>query len=361
MAMKQLRVLVVDDSPTVRAVIARKLDESPQINVIGRAEDGLEALELVRTLKPDVITLDVEMPKLDGLQTLERLMEERPTPVIMVSSLTREGADATIRALELGAVDFIEKPVYAGVAAPHAIVDELIDKVLVASKARLRPPRPRGSAAAGARPSGAGAQAGRQHARGWLDRTIVIGASTGGPQALAVVMSALPENFGVPILIVQHTPPRFTRSLAERLDGLSHVSVREARPGSRLEAGVALMAPGGFHLTVDAQGVCSLNEDEVECGVRPAVNVTVESVARTRGRRVVVAILTGMGHDGLRGAQLVHEAGGQVLAESEESCTIYGMPRAVVEAGLADSVVRLDEMADRLTEACRPAMLRKAG
>ena len=210
MAAKQLRVLVVDDSPTVRVVIARKLDESPQINVIGRAQDGLEALELVRTLEPDVITLDVEMPNLDGLQMLERLMAERPTPVIMVSSLTREGADATIRALELGAVDFIEKPVFGGVAAPHAIVDELIDKVLVASTARLHAPRPRASAAAVARPSGAGAGAAGRHRLGWLDRTIVIGTSTGGPQALADVMSALPENFGVPILIVQHMPPRFT-------------------------------------------------------------------------------------------------------------------------------------------------------
>ena len=315
----------------------------------------------MRTLEPDVITLDVEMPNLDGLQMLERLMAERPTPVIMVSSLTREGADATIRALELGAVDFIEKPVFGGVAAPHAIVDELIDKVLVASTARLHAPRPRASAAAVARPSGAGAGAAGRHRLGWLDRTIVIGTSTGGPQALADVMSALPENFGVPILIVQHMPPRFTRSLAERLDGLSHVSVREARPGARLEAGVALMAPGGFHLTVDARGVCSLNEGEVECGVRPSVNVTLESVARTRGRRAVVAILTGMGHDGLRDAQLVHEAGGQILAESEETCTVYGMLRAVVEAGLADSVVRLDEMADRLIAACRPTKLRKAG
>ena len=311
MTVKQLRVLVVDDSATVRAVIARKLDESPQINVIGRAQDGIEALELARSLKPDVITLDVEMPRLDGLQTLERLMAEQPVPVVMVSSLTREGADATIRALELGAVDFIEKPVYGGVAAPHAISDELIDKVLVASKARLltkRTPAARRVASAGeAAPRG-------RRAVGWLDRTVVIGCSTGGPQALHEVLTRLPENFGVPIVVVQHMPPHFTRSLAERLDTLCEVRVREARPGSRLEAGLALIAPGGFHMTVDGDGVCSLNEDEQECGVRPAVNVTLASVVATQGRRTVAAILTGMGSDGLRDVELVHEAGGRVLA-----------------------------------------------
>ena len=356
MAAKQLRVLVVDDSPTVRAVIARKLDESPQINVIGRAADGLEAIELAIKLKPDVITLDVEMPRLDGLATLERLMRERPTPVVMVSSVTREGADATIRALELGAVDFIEKPVYGGVAAPHKITDELIDKVLVASRARLRrAPLARRAAASAPR-----RRLPRSHTAGWLDRTVVIGSSTGGPQALHELIGALPEDFGVPTLVVQHMPPHFTRSLAERLDDHSAVRVHEARPGSRLEPGRVLLAPGGFHLRVDRGGACALTEEDPECGVRPAVNVTLESVAEVSGRRTVAAILTGMGSDGTRGAELVQAAGGRVLAEAEEGCTVFGMPRSVIEAGLADEVVPLPGMAEAIVAACQPSTARKA-
>ena len=268
MAAKQLRVLVVDDSPTVRSVLARKLDESPQISVVGKAADGVEAIRLARELEPDVITLDVEMPRMDGLSALESLMRERPTRVVMVSSLTKAGADATLRALELGAVDFIEKPVFGGVAAPHRIADDLIDKVIAASGARLRPPAPKRSAAArpaapaGARPS--------TRSAGWLDRWVVIGASTGGPQALRQVLGDLPGDLGVPVLVVQHMPPHFTRSLAERLDADCAVTVQEARPGSQLAAGLVLIAPGGFHMQVDAQGVCSLNEDPTECGVRPA-------------------------------------------------------------------------------------------
>ena len=306
MAAKQLRVLVVDDSPTVRAVLARKLDESPQINVVGRAADGVEALELARTLEPDVVTLDVEMPHMDSLRALEELMRERPTRVVMVSSLTKAGAEATLRALELGAVDFIEKPVFGGVAAPHRIADDLIDKVLAASGARLRAPVRERSASARA-PTAPRASA---RAAGWLDRWVVIGTSTGGPRALQQLLGDLPEDFGVPVVVVQHMPPHFTRSLAERLDSQCAVAVQEARPGSRLAPGLVLLAPGGFHMRVDAAGVCSLNEEETECGVRPAVNVTVEAVAAVRGKRTVAAVLTGMGSDGTRGASWCTKPGG---------------------------------------------------
>jgi two-component system chemotaxis response regulator CheB len=353
-AAKQLRVLVVDDSPTVRAVIARRLDQSPQINVVGRAADGVEALELVRKLKPDVVTLDVEMPRMDGLRALEQLMRERPTPVVMVSSLTKKGADATLRALELGAVDFIEKPVFAGVAAPHRITDDLIDKVLAVSSARLRRP-------SAARPAPPPRRRASTSALGWLDRWVVIASSTGGPQALQHVLGGLPENFGVPILIVQHMPPHFTKSLAERLDVQCAVRVQEGRPGSRLEPGLALIAPGGFHLVVDAGGVCSLNEQPPECGVRPAANVTIESVVEARGDRTVLAVLTGMGVDGTRGAQLAHDAGGRILAEAAETCTVYGMPRSIIEGGLADVVAPVHEIADKIVAECQPAALRKAG
>ena len=351
---KQLRVLVVDDSATVRAVIARKLDESPQITVVGRAADGVEALELVERLKPDVITLDVEMPRMDGLRALERLMTEHPTPVVMVSSLTKEGADATMRALELGAVDFIEKPVLRGVATPHSIAEDLIDKVIAASGARLRPPR---------RPSGRPAPR-LEHISastgGWRDRWVVIGSSTGGPQALRQVIGDLPADLGVPVVVVQHMPPHFTRSLAERLDQQCPPRVEEARPGSKLEPGLVLLAAGGFHLRVDRKGVCSLTEEPVEHGVRPAVNITLESVAAAKGRNAVTAILTGMGSDGTRGAQLVHEAKGRVLAQSAETCTVYGMPRSVIEAGLADAVVPLERMGAAIVRECRAGVDRKA-
>lgn len=345
-----IRVLVVDDSATVRAVLARQLDADPALEVVGRAADGLEALELIAALRPDVVTLDIEMPRLDGLGTLERIMTECPTRVVMVSSLTAEGADATIRALELGAVDFIEKPSFGGVAAPHAVhavVDEVSQKVRHAAGARLARLRPRPERLAAVPPPPS-----RRESR-WLPKKVLIGSSTGGPQALRQVLTSLPADFGVPVVVVQHMPGGFTRSLARRLDELSPLSVQEATPGSRLEMGKVLIAPGGFHVTLDGHGVVALNEDEPECGVRPSVNVTAESLARAFGADVIAVVLTGMGSDGTRGAGLIKQAGGSVIVEAEESCVVYGMPRSVVEAGYADRVVSLEGIAGALMRACR--------
>ena len=341
-----IRVLVVDDSATVRAVLARRLDADPTLEVVGRAADGLEALELIAELRPDVVTLDIEMPRLDGLGTLERIMDECPTRVVMVSSLTAEGADATIRALELGAIDFIEKPSFGGVAAPHAVAGEVSQKVRHAAGARLTRLRPRPE-----RPPAVPPPLGRESR--WLPKKVLIGSSTGGPQALRQVLTSLPGDLGVPVVIVQHMPGGFTRSLAQRLDELSPLSVQEAAPGSRMEVGKALIAPGGFHLTLDGDGVVALNEDKPECGVRPSINVTAESLARAFGEDVVEVVLTGMGNDGTRGAALIKEAGGSVIAEAEESCVVYGMPRSVVEAGYADRVVSLQGIAGALVRVCR--------
>ena len=389
---KLVRVLVVDDSLTARAVLMRLLQEDDRIEVVGRAVDGLDALEQVKQLRPDVVTLDIEMPRLDGIATLERLMAETPTPVVMVSSLTRKGADATMRALEIGAVDFVEKPTRNGVIVGASVgALGLAEKVVAAAGARVRRWRPtsqphpatqpaeRSAPAVSATAASMGAGAASPRALrfagapaparsvgpgSWLRRTVVIGSSTGGPQALHQLLVSLPGDLGVPIVVVQHMPPGFTRSLAERLDSLSALHVSEARPGDRLENGHVLLAPGGHHLLFDAQGVVHLGDGPAECGVRPAINVTMESVVRARGFSIIGVVLTGIGTDGTRGAQLIHDAGGTVLAQDEESSVVYGMPRSVAQAGLADEVHPLDQMAEAVVRWCSPGAavkVRRAG
>ena len=343
-AARPTRVLVVDDSATVRAVLRRHLNADPAIEVVGTASDGVEALERIAELRPDVVTLDIEMPRLDGLGTLERIMKRFPTPVVMVSSQTREGADATLRALELGAVDFIEKASFRHLGAGGELADAVRMKVRSAATARLAasptvapPVRPLPTVKSGRR---------------WLQKTVLIGSSTGGPLALRRLLERLPADMNVPVLIVQHMPPGFTKSLADRLNDVCPLRVEEAGEGARLRPGTALLAPGGRHMTVDSRGTISLNEDPVECGVRPAVNVTMESLVAAAGDQVVAAVLTGMGNDGTRGAGLIKEAGGHVIAEAESSCVVYGMPRSVVNAGFADELLPLDEIADAIVRQC---------
>ena len=358
-----IRVLIIDDSPTARAVLARLLQEDPRIEVVGKATDGMDGLKQVAELKPDVITLDIEMPRLDGLQTLERLMAETPTPVVMVSSLTRKGADATMRALEIGAVDFIEKPTSNGLIIGSEVGGlGLCDKVVSAAGVRVRRTRPVASKPL-ATPAPV-ARAVRVDSGSWLRRTVVIGSSTGGPQALHALLSALPEDLGVPVVVVQHMPAGFTHSLAERLNSLSPLHVSEARAGDRLEDGYVLVAPGGYHLRFDAHGVAHLDDGPTECGVRPSINVTMESIARARGFSTVAVVLTGMGSDGTRGAELISAAGGTVLAQDEASSVVYGMPRSVAVAGLVNEVHPLDEMADAIVRWCSAgatASARRAG
>ena len=352
---RRVRVLVVDDSATVRSVLTRRIEAGGAMEVVGTAADGLEALERIAELRPDIVTLDVEMPRLDGLATLARIMRECPIRVVMVSSVTREGADATIRALELGAIDFVEKPTYGGVSAPHAMGDELLDKLRGAAAARLPSSRPR------AAPSPATPGPGARSSARWLPRKVVIGASTGGPQALREVLTALPSDLGVPVAVVQHMPGGFTRSLAARLNEQSALRVEEASPGARMEAGKVLIARGGFHMTIDKRGVIDLNEDAPECGVRPAVNVTLESAVQAFGSDTLAVVLTGMGTDGTRGAGLIHAAGGEVIAESEETAVVWGMPGSVVGAGFADHVVPLHRVAERLVRSSRAPLRRHGG
>jgi two-component system, chemotaxis family, protein-glutamate methylesterase/glutaminase len=345
-----IRVLVVDDSAFMRLSISRGLNEMPGISVVGTARDGLDALEQIQLLEPDVVTLDVEMPRLDGLGTLRRIMAERPCPVIMLSSLTTEGAQETVQALMLGAVDFVAKPTNR--ANVTAVLDDAADKIRRAVHARVRRPL----APALARPLAAGQSP--KPTRGLLrqDRIVVIGSSTGGPRALNALIPGLPAGLPAAVLAVQHMPPGFTGSLAERLDGQAALKVKEAVTGDRPEVGRVLLAPGGYHMTLDENGAVALNQNPPVHGVRPSIDVTLASVVRAFGPAVIGVILTGMGNDGTNGCALVHNAGGWVIAEAESTCVVYGMPRSVVEAGLADEVAPLPEIARAIVQAAgRPA------
>ncbi|MCE1254710.1 MAG: chemotaxis response regulator protein-glutamate methylesterase [Anaerolineae bacterium] len=345
-----VRVLVVDDSAFMRFTISKHLNETPGISVIGAARDGREALELIPKLNPDVITLDVEMPRLDGLSTLREIMTSFPRPVVMLSSLTSEGTVETVQALTLGAVDFVAKPEFK--ANINSVLQEVSEKVLKASKARvwsIKRQVSTGTTASLKQPIVENKQKPRPLSR--QEKVVVIGSSTGGPRALNAVIPSLPEKLPAAVVVIQHMPAGFTRSLAERLDAASRLKVKEAEPGDTLEVGKVLMAPGGFHMVFDNQGFVTLNQNPPVHGVRPAVDVTLISLAQLYGNRIVSVILTGMGNDGTNGAGLVHGSGGWVIAEAEESCVVWGMPRSVTEAGFTNQVVPLTEVAQSIVKA----------
>lgn len=343
---RPVRVLVVDDSAFMRYSISQYLNERPDLQVVGAARDGKEALELIPRLDPDVVTLDVEMPRLDGLSTLREIMQHFPRPVVMLSSMTREGAAETIQALTLGAVDFVTKP--TSNVNIRAVLDEAAQKILRAASARIRPGsflvRTSPAPLAEAMPKGGGRPLQRN------DPVVLIGTSTGGPRALHEVVPALPADLPAAVVIVQHMPAGFTHSLAERLDSLSKLKVKEAQPGDPLLAGQALLAPGGFHMLFDENLQVTLNQNPTVHGVRPAVDVTLISLIQRLGRSVIAVILTGMGSDGTNGATLLHSMGGRVIAEHESTSVVWGMPRSVVEAGAADFILPLPEVASRIEQ-----------
>lgn len=346
---KPIRVMVVDDSAFMRFTIAQQLNEDPEIQVIGSASNGRDALKLLSQIQPDVITLDVEMPVLDGLSTLREIMRMDPRPVIMFSSLTKEGAAETIRALMFGAVDFIAKP--DNRLDIRATMADMKAKIKVAAQAKVNPVSPPLMAPVHALSSG---QA-EKKVRAYLKKTpvILIGASTGGPSALSEIVPALPPDLQSPVVIVQHMPAGFTRSLSERLNSLSPLSVKEAEPGDALQIGEVLLAPGGFHLTLDENERVSLNQKPTVHGVRPAVDVTLNSLIQRFGKQVVAVILTGMGSDGTHGASLLHSTGGYVIAEHESTCVVWGMPRSVVEAGAASIVLPRPQIAHAIQKAAQ--------
>lgn len=332
------RIVIVDDSPLIRQVLADIVRAEPDMEVVGTGRNGEEAIALARDLKPDAMTLDVEMPRMSGLEALGRIMEANPTPVVMVSTLTSSGAAATIAALEKGAVDCVCKPANGSFPALRQVRDELLSKLRAAAQAKV------GKVVRRIAPAAA------PHVK-HTDRIVLIASSTGGPKALCHLWESLPKGFNAPILIVQHMPAGFTEGLAKRLDAIGTVACKEAKEGDRLVPGLALMAPGGRHMTVDARGEVRLNDDAPLHGVRPAADFLFQSAAKHFNSRCVASVLTGMGKDGAEGALAIRNAGGTVFGESEETCTVYGMPRAAMAIGAVHAEVPLGEMAHVLTAA----------
>lgn len=330
----KLRVLIVDDSPFIRRMINDWLKTESDIEVVGQCKDGDEAVEKTKALKPDVVTMDVEMPKRDGISALREIMSDCPTAVLMVSSVTLQGAKLTLKALELGAVDFVTKPQGGSSLKFIQAKEELLTKIRAAKHARLSPYKEPVAKVGTVRRS--------------TDKIFVIASSTGGPKALARLWAALPKGFPAPILIVQHMPEGFTTSLAQRLDSIGTVPCKEATKRDRVTRGLALVAPGGKHMTVREDGSINLSEEPSLHGVRPAADYLFESVAKVYGDKIVGAVLTGMGRDGADGAVAIRKAGGFVLGESKVTAAIYGMPQAAMEAGGVDAEFPLHEMAHAL-------------
>ncbi|MGE4497391.1 MAG: chemotaxis response regulator protein-glutamate methylesterase [Deferribacterales bacterium] len=364
--MNKIKVVIVDDSAFMRKAIESMLAKDSEIEIIGQGRNGLDAVEMAKNLKPDVMTLDIEMPRMDGLSALEKIMSENPLPVIMVSSLTTEGAEATMKALDLGAVDFIPKEKSFASFGVMNIEDDLRNKIKQFARRtnlmrRLRPSsftRPSAPSApfGGVQAPSAPSAAGRTISKPGHKRIVVIGTSTGGPQSLQKVIPRLPGDIGVPIVVVQHMPPNFTQSLAQRLNSLSKLNVVESQGNEKLEANTVYIAKGGQHLRIKKIGanyVTELNPDAAGHLHVPSVDVTAASVAEVAGKDALGVIMTGMGADGKKGLQLLKLKGGSVIAQDEESSIVYGMPRAVVEAGIADEIVPLDDIFNRIIFHCR--------
>ena len=391
---RMIRVLCVDDSALIRELMAEIINAQPDMQVVATAPDPLVARDLIKRHEPDVLTLDVEMPRMDGLDFLERLMRLRPMPVVMVSSLTERGGEITLRALELGAVDFVSKPRLGIRGGMLEYAETIADKIRAAARARVRP-----AGRAVTSPSAGGAQAGsvlsnsaqsNPYPSSLADRSvaasvatsvatsvaapvsqdtvppataaasrrpllsseklIAVGASTGGTEAIRAVLQSLPADAPA-ILVTQHMPPGFTRSFAERLNGLCRIAVKEAVHGERILPGHAYIAPGDAHLTLSRSGanyVVTLDQRPPVNRHRPSVDVLFDSVARVAGRNAVGVILTGMGRDGARGLLQMREAGAHTIAQDEQSCVVYGMPREAVELGAAESVLPLSRISGQL-------------
>ncbi|HEU0034376.1 MAG TPA: chemotaxis response regulator protein-glutamate methylesterase [Kofleriaceae bacterium] len=336
-------MLIVDDSLFMRAAIAKTLASGP-FEIVGQAKDGHDALAQVGRLAPDVITMDFNMPGMNGADTVRALMHQRPTPVVMFSAHTKQGAKETFDALAAGAVDFVTKPAGEVSVDLSKIADELTRKLLAAASARPRAANPAPMRASGpisiTTTGGLGTTL-----SGGLPRLCIIAISTGGPAALSEVIPALPDNLKLAIVVVQHMPAGFTTALAERLDAASRVSVREAQHGDRPLPGGVLIAPGDRHLEFDDRGMVALSDGPLVNGCRPAADVTMQSAVRVYGRRTLAVVMTGMGKDGAAGALAIKRAQGKTLAQDAETSVIYGMPKAAIDAGAIDEVAALADIA----------------
>ena len=387
-----VKVLVVDDSGFFRRRVSEILSSDTTIQVVGTATNGKEAIEQALALKPDVITMDYEMPMMDGITAVRHIMQRCPTPVLMFSSLTHEGARVTLDALDAGAVDFLPKNFEDISRNPDKVKQMLCEKVHSISRSNrrstgfgaapvatpaapspapapgaLRSPAP---AAVAARPAAARPLTGTSthpaaahHApapathhspapKRKAYKLVAIGTSTGGPVALQRVLTQLPANFPAPIVLIQHMPAAFTKAFAERLDKLCRISVKEAEDGDILRPGLALLAPGGKQMMVDGRGAVKILPGDERLNYKPCVDITFGSAAKSYGDKVLAVVLTGMGADGREGARLLKQGGSHIWAQDEASCVIYGMPMAIVKADLADAVYSLDDIGRHLVEAC---------
>ncbi len=358
------KVLVVDDSAFMRRVIGDIIKDDPRCEVVGTASNGKEALERVKELQPDVISLDIQMPVMDGLSMLKQLNGVRPTPVVMMSTLTKEGATETIEALELGAFDFVAKPDNIFKVNSEEIRAELMEKLYLAAQSGSKSTRKfkpsisktmhhrtrltdvrRSSSTAG----------GEKSSSGVAKKLVAIGTSTGGPRALQYVLPYLPGDMDAGVVVVQHMPPGFTKSLAERLNQLSDINVKEAEDGDRIDNGWAYIAPGDRHLNVkersDGTMYIELTDGPTVGGHKPAVNVMMTSIAKIRQKKLIGVIMTGMGADGTDGLKELHSKKDiHIIAQDEASCVVYGMPKALVESGITDEIVPLDRISESITK-----------
>ncbi|MCH7420445.1 protein-glutamate methylesterase/protein-glutamine glutaminase [Pseudomonas mosselii] len=371
-----VKVLVVDDSGFFRRRVSEILSADPTIQVVGTATNGKEAIDQALALKPDVITMDYEMPMMDGITAVRHIMQRCPTPVLMFSSLTHEGARVTLDALDAGAVDYLPKNFEDISRNPEKVKQLLCEKVHTISRSNRRfsaysspapaaapvpanshapassfastTPARTAAPARAAAPAAAHSPAPKRKSY----KLVAIGTSTGGPVALQRVLTQLPAGFPAPIVLIQHMPAAFTKAFAERLDKLCKISVKEAEDGDVLRPGLALLAPGGKQMMVDGRGTVKILPGDERLNYKPCVDITFGSAAKSYGDKVLSVVLTGMGADGREGARLLKQGGSTVWAQDEASCVIYGMPMAIVKANLADAVYSLDEIGKHLVEAC---------
>ena len=354
-----IKVLIVDDSALMRALLTEIINGAPDLEVVGAAPDPIAAREMIKTLNPNVLTLDVEMPRMNGLEFLDRLMRLRPMPVSMISSFTAAGSEVTLKALELGAVDYLAKPRAENISMLQGYAEDIRDKIRAASGARLKstsrvavPPAPTLALAKGSFSS-----------RLLAEKVIAIGASTGGTEAIKEVLSSLPGEMP-PIVMVQHMPESFTPSFAQRLNSLSKLTVIEAQGGERLQPGMAYLAPGHSHMRVRKSGgglVLELSQEEPVNRHRPAADVLFRSVAEYVGQNALGVILTGMGKDGAQGLLAMRQAGAWNIGQDQASCVVYGMPREAAEVGALDEVATLADIAGSIVAKLRSLDRRGAG
>lgn len=344
-----IKVLIVDDSTFIRKVIKDILEIDKEIEVVGLARNGKEALEKIPILNPDVITLDIEMPVMDGIETLREIVNKYKIPVIMLSSLTTEGADLTLKALEIGAVDFVQKPKNVFNVSSEIKQDLLIEKIKIVSKSNLK---------IDDKISGEKAIYKRElkisktkYDKESFDAIVAVGTSTGGPRALQQVIPKIPKDINAAIVIVQHMPAGFTKSLANRLDTLSHIKVKEGEDGEKLMRGCCYIAPGDFHMSVIQKNrdyIVRLDKNPPISGLRPAADILMESVSKLNNINKLGIILTGMGSDGAKGIVEMKKANSYIIAEDEKSCIVFGMPKSAINTGSVDLVLPLDKIGDEI-------------